>query len=45
MLCVLTAKFHCLQEIPPFDPEYQGVKVTETRWESWLELAAAQPPP
>jgi hypothetical protein len=24
MLCVLTAKFHCLQEIPPFDPEYQG---------------------
>jgi hypothetical protein len=26
MLCVLTTKFHCLQEIPPFDPVEQGDK-------------------
>jgi hypothetical protein len=24
MLCVLTTKFHCLQEIPPSDPIEQG---------------------
>jgi hypothetical protein len=24
MLCVLTTKFHCLQEIPPSDPVEQG---------------------
>jgi hypothetical protein len=26
MLCMLTMKLHCLQEIPPFDPVEQGDK-------------------
>jgi hypothetical protein len=31
MLCMLTTKLHCLQEIPPSDPVYQG---DEGDWET-----------
>jgi hypothetical protein len=43
MLCVLTMKLHCLQEIPPSDPVEQGAKATRIRWEIRLEAVAAQP--
>jgi hypothetical protein len=36
MLCVLTTKFHCLQEIPPFDPVDQR---DEGDWETVGESA------
>jgi hypothetical protein len=34
MLCMLTTKFHCLQEIPPSDPSDQG---DEGDWETMEE--------
>jgi hypothetical protein len=36
MLCMLTTKFRCLQEIPPSDPVDQG---DEGDWETVRELA------
>jgi hypothetical protein len=36
MLCMLTTKFRCLQEIPPFDPVDQG---DEGDWETVGEPA------
>jgi hypothetical protein len=44
MLCMLTTKFRCLQEIPPSGPVDQGTKATGRRWGSRLEEAIAQPP-
>jgi hypothetical protein len=44
-VCVLTAKFPCLQEVPPSDPVEQGV---EGDWDTvggQLEVVGAQPPP
>jgi hypothetical protein len=42
MLCVLTTKFHCLQEIPPSDPIEQG---DEGDWDMVGELAGASRSP
>jgi hypothetical protein len=36
MLCMLTTKFHCLQDIPPSDPVDQG---DEGDWETVGEPA------
>jgi hypothetical protein len=42
MLCVLTTKFHCLQEIPPSDPVEQG---DEGNWDTVGEPAGASRSP
>jgi hypothetical protein len=42
MLCVLTTKFHCLQEIPPSDPVEQG---DEGDWDTVGEPAGASRSP
>jgi hypothetical protein len=42
MLCVLTTKFHYLQEIPPFDPVEQG---DESDWDTVGEPAGASRSP
>jgi hypothetical protein len=42
MLWVLTTRFHCLQEIPPFDPVEQG---DEGDWDTVGELASASRSP
>jgi hypothetical protein len=42
MLCVLTTKFHCLQEIPPSDPVEQG---DEGDWDTVGETAGANRSP
>jgi hypothetical protein len=42
MLCVLTTKFHCLQEIPPPDPVEQG---DEGDWDTVGEPAGASRSP
>jgi hypothetical protein len=42
MLCMLTTKFHCLQEIPPFDPVEQG---DEGDWDTVGEPAGASHSP
>jgi hypothetical protein len=42
MLWVLTKRFHCLQEIPPFDPVEQG---DEGDWDMVGELASASRSP
>jgi hypothetical protein len=45
MLCMLTMKLHCLQEIPPSGPVEQGDEGDWDTWGSRLEAAAVQPPP
>jgi hypothetical protein len=42
MWCVLTTKFHCLQEIPPSDPVEQG---DEGDWDTVGEPAGASRSP
>jgi hypothetical protein len=42
MLCMLTAKFRCLQEIPPSDPVDQG---DEGDWDTVGERAGASRSP
>jgi hypothetical protein len=42
MLCMLTTKFRCLQEIPPFDPVDQG---DEGDWDTVGEPAGASRSP
>jgi hypothetical protein len=42
MLCMLTTKFRCLQEIPPYDPVEQG---DEGDWDTVGEPAAASRSP
>jgi hypothetical protein len=42
MLCVLTTKLHCLQEIPPSDPIEQG---DEGDWDTVGEPAGASRSP
>jgi hypothetical protein len=43
MLCMLTTKVRCLQEIPPSDPVDQGDEGDWETVESRLREAAAQP--
>jgi hypothetical protein len=42
MLCMLTTKFRCLQEIPPSDPVQQG---DEGDWDTVGELAGGNHSP
>jgi hypothetical protein len=42
MLCMLTTKFHCLQEIPPSNPVEQG---DEGDWDTVGEPAGASRSP